>query len=193
MRKTWALLFSVAITVTPVVANAALTLYTNGSGSMEPTLHMGDALLVDQDAYRDAAPKRGDLIAFKFPLSKNAWIKRVVAVSGDRLSIAHGKVSVNGRVLAEPYVKERVAYDLRVDRYGIIVDGMQLDPEQAAIPARVRWTAPDRIPPRCYFVLGDNRNNSEDSHVFGFVCPGERTSLGTFKLLGKVISITRIP
>lgn len=143
------------------------------SGSMEPTLGIGDVLLVDKFEYRFHAPREGDIVVFPPPLpSPDDFIKRVIGVPGDTLKVQSGTVYRNGRPLTEPYISERPDYDLEVRNYEIYVnDGggwESLDPTRANIPPRSLWTAPNRIPPHCYIMFGDNRNDSEDSHVWGF-------------------------
>lgn len=145
------------------------------SDSMLPTLHVGDVLLVNEFAYRFSNPHRGDIVVFTPPIptqSASSFIKRIIAVPGDRLRIENGSVFVNGKALKEPYIAQPPRYRLAVRDYGIYVDsglGMeQLFPEEANVPPRSRWQAPDRVPNGFYFVMGDNRNDSEDSHVWGF-------------------------
>lgn len=140
---------------------------------MLPTLKVGDVLLVNEFAYRLTPPHRGDIVVFTPPIaSPSSFIKRVIAVPGDTLRIDRGAVYVNGRKLREPYISQEPQYSLQVRNYGIYVDsglGMeQLYPEEANVPPRKAWQAPDRIPNGYYFVMGDNRNDSEDSHVWGF-------------------------
>ena len=140
------------------------------SVSMVPTLQVGDVPLVDEIAYRFHRPRDGDIAIFTPPLRANAdYVKRVIGAPGDAISIADGVVHRNGAALREPYENQPPNYDLAIRRYGIYVNGAPLDPRAADIPPRSRWQRPDRIPSGYYFVLGDNRNYSDDSHVWGFV------------------------
>jgi len=117
------------------------------SESMEPTLEVGDRLLVEKLSYRFHLPQRDDLVVFKAPpalIAQNLHddlIKRVVGLPGDIVQIRHGQTMINGKVITEPYMKEPLTYD-----YG-----------------------PITIPKQQYFVLGDNRNYSYDSRLWGFV------------------------
>lgn len=142
------------------------------SDSMLPTLHERDVLLVNEFAYRFHAPRRGDIVVFTPPVQAGSpFIKRVIGVPGDRLRI-DGGVYVNGRRLREPYISQEPAYKLVLKNYTLYVDNglgyEQLWPQEANIPPRKLWQAPDRIPNGYYFVMGDNRNDSDDSHVWGF-------------------------
>jgi signal peptidase I len=156
------------------------------SGSMLPTLQIHDVLLVDKFEYRFRAPKEGDIVVFPPPIpTPDDFIKRVIGRPGDTLTIKAGTVSINGKPLNEPYVADRPAYELAVRDYGIYVSygaGWQrLDPASANVPPKSMWTAPDRIPPHCYIMLGDNRNDSEDSHIWGFAQDGTRFANGPRK------------
>jgi|SRR5579872_378687 len=142
------------------------------SESMVPTLKVSDVLLVDKIAYRVHKPSEGDVVVFVPPIpSPDDFIKRVIGTPGDNVRIRGGTVYVNGIALTEPYIAQKPFYDLEIRNYGIYVnDGAwhALDPGVANIPPKSQWTAPDRIPPHCYLMLGDNRNNSDDSHLWGF-------------------------
>jgi signal peptidase I len=147
------------------------------SGSMEPTLQIHDVLLVNEFEYRFTKPHEGDIVVFPPPIpSSNDFIKRTVGLPGDQLRVHQGVVYRNGVAMAEPYTEDRPNYELEVKNYGVYVDGTPLDPAFANIPPRARWSAPDRIPDGCYLMFGDNRNNSQDSHVWGFAQPS-----GTFQ------------
>lgn len=143
------------------------------SGSMIPTLKIGDVLLVNKFEYRFHKPQEGDVVVFPPPVpTSDDFIKRVIGRPGDTLRISHGVVYLNGKQLNEPYIAAPPAYNLVIKNYGIYVDngaGFQpIPPDQGNIPPRQDWTAPDRIPKNCYFMMGDNRNDSEDSHIWGF-------------------------
>jgi len=120
-----------------------------------------------------AGPHRGDIVVFKPPVaSPDNFIKRVIAVPGDTLRIYGGKVYVNGKPTDEPYIAQPPQYNLIVKNYDVYVDegyGYELlSRTNANIPPRSQWQASNRIPKGFYFVMGDNRNDSDDSHVWGF-------------------------
>ncbi|GAC1578586.1 MAG: signal peptidase I [Candidatus Elarobacter sp.] len=139
------------------------------SGSMEPTLQVHDVLLVNEFEYRFTKPHEGDIVVFPPPIpTSNDFIKRTIGLPGDTLRVHHGVVYRNGAAMDEPYIADKPNYELEVKNYGVYVDGSPLDPAMANIPPKSKWSAPDRIPEGCYLMFGDNRNNSEDSHVWGF-------------------------
>lgn len=119
----------------------------NQSGSMIPTLQIDDRLIIDKWSYRFQEPQRGDIVLFsptetlKQQNFKDAFIKRIIGLPGDKIEVKGGKVYVNNQPLEENYIAEAPNY-----QYG-----------------------PVTVPPNSYFVLGDNRNNSYDSHYWGFV------------------------
>lgn len=151
------------------------------SGSMEPTLLIGDFLLVDKEITADAAGSlflpsatihRGDVIVFHFPVDPTMHlVKRVVGIPGDRIRLRGGRVYVNGLRLDEPYAIYRPSGpDNFRDNFP------RLENADPAIDSR--WWMRMRklidngeliIPANNYFVLGDNRNDSEDSRYWGFV------------------------
>ncbi len=139
------------------------------SSSMEPTLQIHDVLLVNEFEYRFHRPESGDIVVFPPPIeAQSDFIKRLIGVPGDRLAVHRGVVYRNGRALNEPYIQEKPAYEMVIKNYQIYVDQKALDPVDANIPPPSEWQAPDRIPNGYFFMMGDNRNNSEDSHFWGF-------------------------
>ena len=136
------------------------------SGSMEPTLLIGDHLLVnkfcygfsvpfvDQKIVPFSTPQRGDVVVFVFPLAPDKdFIKRVVAVAGDRVEIRNTQLLINGAVAADPHAVYR--------------DSMRKNPH-APDGARDH-VGPVTVPPGHIFVMGDNRDHSYDSRFWGFV------------------------
>jgi signal peptidase I len=109
--------------------------------SMKPTLQPGEFLLVNRVAYKLGNPSIGDIIVFHAPgVSEMDYIKRIVGLPGDMVRVSEGTVTVNDRALYEPYLADPPNYS-------------------------GEWIVPEGE----YFVLGDNRNNSSDSHLWGFV------------------------
>ena len=144
------------------------------SGSMEPTLAINDVLLANEIQYRVSSPADGQIAVFVPPpqvpeLGDTDFIKRVIAGPGDTLRIHNGVVYRNGVAIPEPYVKQKPDYELELTDYDLIVDGIPLDSSRAVVPPKQQWQAPDRVPNGYYVMLGDNRNNSDDSHLWGFL------------------------
>ncbi len=104
--------------------------------SMEPSFHEGQRLLVNKVTYHFGSPQRGDVIIFHSPTNPSeAYIKRVIGLPGERVEIKQGDVYINGKLLQEPDY----------------------------IPKTYANSANTLVPPDRYFVLGDNRNHSNDS------------------------------
>jgi len=135
------------------------------SDSMLPTLAEGDRLVVEKLSYRFGDPQRGDIIVFNPPAKLNfrgAYIKRLIGLPGDQIQVQPGVgVLINGVLLQEPYTLEPASYRLdTLDDIGTSC-GLTIsigDPE-----------APIVVPEGTYFLMGDNRNNSQDSHCWGFL------------------------
>lgn len=109
--------------------------------SMEPTLQPGEFLLVNKLAYRLGNFQYGDIIVFHYPPNPSEdYIKRVIGLPGDEVTVKDNQVKVNGYPLTEPYISAPPHYD-------------------------GTW----KVPEDSIFVLGDNRNQSSDSHSWGFV------------------------
>lgn len=139
------------------------------SESMLPTLQVHDVLLVNKFEYRFSPPHEGDIVVFPPPIpSPDDFIKRVIGLPGDRFRVSNGVVYRNGQPMTEPYLAAKPNYQLEVKNYEVYVDNMPLNRDEANIPPKSSWTAPDRIPPHCFLMMGDNRNDSEDSHIWGF-------------------------
>jgi signal peptidase I len=145
------------------------------SSSMSPPFSDGSIVAVDYSAYVTEDPQVGDVVAVTVP-RRNLYIKRVVALPGDAFSIDQGQVLTDGRTPFGWDPAWSPSYDLTVANFTIKVDGLPLDRSVAHIPLPALWSDASRLPQDCYFVLGDNVNDSEDSHVFG--CVPERDIVG---------------
>lgn len=140
----WRFLFDITETI---VLSAVLFLGINAISarirvdgfSMEPTLHNGEFVIVNKLAYRFGAPGHGDVIVFRYPRDpEQEYIKRIIGLPGDRVRVINGEVYVNDERIHEPYISAAPRY-------------------------QSEWTVPEES----LFVLGDNRNNSSDSHNWG--------------------------
>jgi len=101
-------------------------------------------------------PARGDIIVFKYPQDeKRDFIKRIIGTPGDTVQVRGDQVFVNGRALVEPYVRR--------------LDGPLGDRGQSTYCGYAYACDPTVVPADSYFVMGDNRNNSQDSRYWGFV------------------------
>jgi len=157
------------------------------SQSMEPTLLVGDHLLVNKFLfaceeggawYEKLLPcravRRGDIIVFKFPFDSHPdYVKRVIGLPGDRIRIVHGQVYVNGKPIEEPYaIHDPSAGDPFADNFpptNRFFLAFGLRPEWSDQIMQYDQHGELVVPPGRYFVLGDNREHSWDSRYWGFV------------------------
>lgn len=120
------------------------------SNSMIPTLDIGDRLVIEKVSYHFNSPATGNIIVFEPPdilqlqgyTKDQAFIKRIIGLPGETIDIKNGRVYIGDRPLEEDYIAELPDY---------------------------LWEGPVTIPENQYFVMGDNRNNSNDSHIWGFL------------------------
>ncbi len=120
-----------------IVSRTAVQSFVIVGVSMEPSFEEGQRLLINKAVYRFREPARGEVIVFHPPNNQRTdYIKRIVALPGDTVEIKEGVVYINGSNLYEPYIEDPPGYTL----------------------------GEKKIPDNNYFVLGDNRNNSNDSH-----------------------------
>ncbi|HIK18874.1 MAG TPA: signal peptidase I [Leptolyngbyaceae cyanobacterium M33_DOE_097] len=150
--KTWVENFQI-VAIALVLALLIRTLVAEPryipSDSMVPTLLVGDRLVVEKVSYRLDPPQRGDIVVFDPPpqlqargyARDQAFIKRVIGTPGETVEIRGGKVLIDNQPLVESYIAEPPDYEM----------------------------PPVRVPDASYFVMGDNRNNSNDSHIWGFL------------------------
>ena len=146
LRDTLEIVF-LALVLYVVIQYAVQTVHVLGS-SMYATLHDNDLLVASKISYKLHHPQRGDIIVFKPPdEASRDFIKRIIALPGERIRITNSVVYINGQVLREPYLPEKWTYNNN-------------------------WPASGQdqlVPPDEYFVMGDNRNHSSDSRTFNFI------------------------
>ena len=129
-----------------LVLRFAVQNYRVDGQSMEPSLHDQEYILVDKAAYLFHPPERGDVIVFEYPRDIQIdYIKRIIAIPGDTISVVGQTVTVDGVTLHEPYINKD-------------------DPFNPFLPFRNLVVGPGE-----YFVMGDNRGNSSDSREWGLV------------------------
>lgn len=179
----WVKSISVAILLFLVIRTFAVEAFKIPTGSMEKTLLVGDFLLVNKAVYGAQVPftglrlpafdrpERGDVVVFEYPRDRTKnYVKRVVGLPGDILTMRNGELYVSGEKQTEEYVQH------------IQPGGDYYDPQfewqhdylaKGANPATYRPTRDDwgpiAVPSGKYFVMGDNRDNSQDSRYWGFV------------------------
>jgi signal peptidase I len=122
------------------LVNSMVGRYRIDGSSMNPTLHNEQYLIINNLSYLLDDPQRGEIIVFRHPRSDMNLIKRVIGVPGDHIEVRDRQLYVNGELLPEPYIQEPIIYE-------------------------GAWTVPEGQ----YFVLGDNRNNSNDSHNWQYL------------------------
>ena len=142
--KEWGTSFIIAIALAMFIRTFIVELYMVEGPSMTPTLINGERLVVNKFIYRFQKPVKGEVVIFRYPRDPSRdFIKRVIATEGDTIEIRDGRVYVNGQQLSEDYIKEKT---------------------RGSYPLST-------VPEGTVFVMGDNRNNSEDSRFsdVGFV------------------------
>ena len=142
--KDWLISIVIAVVLAFFIREFIVELYIVDGPSMRPTLQSQQRLVVNKFIYRFREPEKGEILVFQYPRDPSRdFIKRVIAVPGDTVEIKDGRVLVNDQVLSEDYILEKTRGDY---------------PKST-------------VPQGTVFVMGDNRNNSEDSRFadVGFV------------------------
>ena len=142
----------VAILLALVIRTFVVQAFKIPSGSMLPTLQIGDHLLVNKFIYWFTDVQRGDIIVFKFPQDEGRdFIKRVIALPGDKVEVRGKQVYVNDKPVQESYA-------------------VHLDPSMQENPHSPRDNfSPVQVPAGQLFMMGDNRDYSMDSRFWGFL------------------------
>ena len=142
--KDWIVSIVVAVALAMFIRTFIVELYVVDGPSMRPTLESEERLVVNKFVYRFRVPEKGEVLVFQYPRDPSRdFIKRVIATPGDTIEIHEGRVLVNDQLLTEDYILEKTRSEF---------------PKMTVPEGRI-------------FVMGDNRNNSEDSRFadVGFV------------------------
>lgn len=190
MRKFWLEwlkpLLVVAI-LTGAFRSAIADWYIVPTGSMKPTIMEGDRVFVNKLAYDLRVPftkvqlshlndpQRGDVAVLYSPYDSKRLVKRVIGIPGDVVEMRNSKLYVNGRLAEydplDPRIIQEIPEEMRPDytffneQFGQVSHPVMITPLRAA----VRDFLPLTVPKASYFVMGDNRDDSFDSRMFGFV------------------------
>jgi signal peptidase I len=154
-----------AVIITTLLRTFVISQYEIPTGSMVPTIEIGDRLFAEKVSYYFAEPRRGDIVTFNDPIEEGrVLIKRCIATGGEVVNLKDGKVVVDGLVLDEPYTHDKLSLPL---------DQM----------AGVHITYPYTVPEGSIWVMGDNRTNSLDSRYFGPISQKDVTGKALFRFL----------
>jgi signal peptidase I len=180
----WSKIIIFAVALFIVIRTFGVEAYKIPSGSMERTLLVGDFLLVNKALYGAEipftnvrlpairAPRRGDVIVFQYPLNpQQSYVKRLIGLPHDTVEMRNGELFLNGRMQNERYVIHSHPGGEPLEEEFRWQDQYLVRTAQASVgyhPSRNTW-GPLIVPEKSYFMLGDNRDNSEDSRYWGFV------------------------
>jgi signal peptidase I len=150
----WILVFVIAIIAATLIKEYIIYNVEVPTGSMEHTIEIGDRVVTSRLSYLSSDPRRGDIVVFPFPDDEEMdYIKRIIGLPGETIEGKDGLVYIDGNPLEEPYVTEALDSDF----------------------------GPYEVPEDSYFMMGDNRNNSQDSRYW------ENKFLAREKIEGKAI------
>ena len=171
-------LFIIFILLMSVFRSAVADWYTVPTGSMQPTIEIGDRVVVNKMAYdlklpfsqysllTTGEPKRGEIVVFESDAADNRLIKRMIGLPGDVIAMRDDKLYINGKSLRFQVTKSTAKEIFATEQVDAISHTVRVDTTSSDVLSNF---GPITVPDNHYLVLGDNRRNSADSRVYGFV------------------------
>lgn len=180
LQKLWSnnKLFILFILLMSVFRSAVADWYTVPTGSMQPTIKEGDRVIVNKMAYdlkmpfsqysllTTGEPNRGDIVVFESQVANNRLIKRMIGLPGDVIAMKDETLFINGKPVSFKITKQNTQLLFATEVVGSISHTIKIDKNRST---QLSSFGPITVPDNQYLVLGDNRRNSADSRVYGFV------------------------
>lgn len=170
--------FILFILLMSVFRSAVADWYTVPTGSMQPTIKVGDRIIVNKMAYdvkipfsqfsllTTGEPQRGEIVVFESDAADNRLIKRMIGLPGDVIAMKNEKLYINGKALSYQVSKQNALQLFATEQVDTISHTIRIDKNSSD---ELSNFGPITVPDSHYLVLGDNRRNSADSRVYGFV------------------------
>jgi signal peptidase I len=180
LKKMWNnhKLFILFILLMSVFRSAVADWYTVPTGSMQPTIKEGDRIIVNKMAYdlripfsqvslvKTGEPQRGEIVVFESKAADKRLIKRMIGLPGDTIEMRNEKLYINGQALKYKIAKDNAQQLFVKEKIDSINHLVRIDKKRSN---QLSNFSPIKVPEGQYLVLGDNRRNSSDSRVYGFV------------------------
>ena len=180
LNKLWQTnkLFVLFILLMSVFRSAVADWYTVPTGSMQPTIKEGDRIVVNKMAYdlrlpfsqvsllKIGEPQRGEIVVFESKAADNRLIKRMIGLPGDVIAMENETLFINGQPVNYQITQQNAQQLFALEQIGTITHSIRIDKSKSN---QLSNFGPITVPDKHYLVLGDNRRNSSDSRVYGFV------------------------
>lgn len=157
----WIKAIAFAVVIVAVIRLFLFEPFIVDGESMEPNFHSHERVIVNLLVYKFSEPQFGDVIVLNVPEEGRRFIKRVIGVPGDKISLEGDQLYINDQLVNEPYLTEAIAESME---NGLTYNGVG---NSFSFPNQSHQS--NIVPEGTYFVLGDNRSNSKDSRSIGFV------------------------
>lgn len=170
--------FIVFILLMTVFRSAVADWYTVPTGSMQPTIKEGDRIIVNKMAYDlrvpfsqlslmvTGEPQRGEIVVFESKAADNRLIKRIIGLPGDIIEMKNEALFINGKAVSYHFSQQNAQQIFAIEALGDIKHAIRIDKNKSKQLSSFNAIT---VPANSYLVLGDNRRNSADSRVYGFV------------------------